>query len=81
MTLTPTPRNATVQLALLPLAAFPSPRGLPVRSPGGFPVGTPLDEAVPWNGIRSNSLHVTVAPRNVSMQAISQRSLVMLGPF
>jgi hypothetical protein len=66
--LLPMPRvgTATVQLALLPRAAFPSPSNLPIRSPGGFPVGTPLSEASPWDGVRSAQLQVVVTPRVVS---------------
>ena len=66
--LLPMPRvgNATIQLVLLPLTAFPGPGGLPVKSPGGFPVGTPLSAVASRNDTRSNTLHVIVAPRTIA---------------
>jgi hypothetical protein len=69
--LLPMPRVGAAQIvvALLPLVAFPGPAGLPTRSPGGFPVGTPLSEVEPWNGTVSNAVSAVVQPRRIAPPA------------
>ena len=69
--LLPMPRagEATIQLALLPLSAFPSPANLPVKSPGGFPVGTPLAQVTNSSTLRSNTITVHVRQRRIAPPA------------
>ena len=69
--LLPMPRagEATVSLALLPLSSFPSPADLPVKSPGGFPVGTPLAQVANSSTLRSNTITVHVRQRRIAPPA------------